>query len=88
MSKWRSIDTAPKDGSYILLANEHGSWVGTWKPVFVSGFRPDNPWSSMMLNHRHMKRFASIVPTHWQPMPPAPSTPRFVIGPRLSGDER
>lgn len=72
MSRWMPISTAPKDGSYVLLANESGVWVGHYINRFMSGFRPKNPWLSMLLNHRHMPGDASRAPTHWMPLPEPP----------------
>lgn len=70
---WQPISTAPKDGSYILVSNEHGAWIAHWAPVAVSGYRFDQPWRSVMLNHDHI--FASLrylPPTHWVPLPAPP----------------
>lgn len=69
---WKPIETAPKDGTYVLLGNEGGTWVGEYAEVYQSGYRPANPWSPVMLNVRHMKG-DSLVPTHWMPLPSAPS---------------
>lgn len=65
--QWLPIESAPRDGTAIQLGNEYGSWLGYWEPVYPSGYRPDNPWTSLMLNHRHMKRPVA-VPTHWMPL--------------------
>ena len=67
-SKWQPIETAPKDGTNILLRNECGSWIGRWLPEYVSGYKPSNPWSSMMLNHDHMGRAWNTVPSEWKPL--------------------
>lgn len=72
--EWQPIETAPKDGTYIMLGNAAGSWVGMYEEVFQSGYRPSNPWQSMMLNNNHMNRIAGkLTPTHWMPLlkPPA-----------------
>jgi len=69
--QWQPIETAPKDGTAILLGSRGGAWVGKWLPVYVSGYRPDNPWSSLMLNHDHMGE-KRCKPTHWMPLPAAP----------------
>ncbi len=70
---WQPIETAPKDGTAILLGSRGGAWIGKWLPVYVSGYRPDNPWSSLMLNHDHMGE-KWCKPTHWMPLPAAPQT--------------
>jgi hypothetical protein len=75
MFKWKTIETAPKDGTYILVGNRYGAWVATYCDRFQSGFVPQNPWQSVMLNHRHMERRDrpySLTPSHWMPLPLIP----------------
>lgn len=72
MADWQPIETAPKTGAYILLGNDAGTWIGKFQEQYRSGYRPPDPWQSMMLNHRHMGRFPSIKPTHWMPLPEPP----------------
>jgi hypothetical protein len=73
-ANWWPIETAPKDGSYILLSNRGGSWIGSWEPVAVSGYRFEQPWRSKMLNHYHICKDARYAPpTHWMPLPDTPS---------------
>ena len=70
---WRPISTAPKDGALIVLGARNGVWLGKYLPVYQSGYRPENPWSSMLLNHDHMaERYTR--PTHWMPLPPPPTS--------------
>jgi hypothetical protein len=70
---WRPIETAPKDGALIVLGARNGVWLGKYVPVYQSGYRPENPWSSMLLNHDHMaERYTQ--PTHWMPLPPHPTS--------------
>ena len=72
-SGWMPIETAPKDGTLIVLGSRNGVWIGKYLPLYGSGYRPDNPWSSMLLNHDHMaERYT--WPTHWMPLPPPPTT--------------
>jgi len=72
VSDWQPIETAPKNGTLILLGAANGVWVGKYIPVYVSGFVPDNPWSSMLLNHDHMaERYTR--PTNWMPLPEPPT---------------
>jgi len=76
MSEWKPIATGPKDGGYVLLSNQDGTWVGKYEGVYQSGYKPDNPWISVMLNHRHMVYGASHVPSHWMPLPSPPEERR------------
>lgn len=70
---WQPIESAPKDGSVILLANPAGCWMARYFAVYGSGYRPDSPWFSVMLNHDHMKRSGRFLqPTHWMPLPEPP----------------
>lgn len=64
---WRPIESARlRMGTYVLVTNEEagGSWVASYKPVYQSGYRPNNPWHSMMLNNRHLNKGASWLPTY------------------------
>jgi len=71
--KWQSIETAPKDGTLIVLGARNGVWLGKYLPLYGSGYKPENPWSSMLLNHDHMaERYTR--PTHWMPLPTPPTT--------------
>jgi hypothetical protein len=72
LDAWQPIETAPKDGTAILLGARGGSWIGKWLPVYTSGYVPDNKWSSLMLNHDHMGEKWQ-QPTHWMPLPAAPA---------------
>lgn len=72
MSEWQPIETAPKDGSLVLLSNKNGVWAGKYTPVYSSGFVPKNKWSSYLLNHDHFKAKKDITPTHWMPLPKPP----------------
>jgi len=69
---WQPIETAPKDGTAIMLGARCGAWIGKYLPIYQSGYKPENPWSSLMLNHDHLseKRYQ---PTHWMPLPPPPA---------------
>lgn len=72
---WQPIESAPKDGTYILVSNPAagGSWVAHWFPVAVSGYKFDQPWRSVMLNHWHIpEKTRYVPPTHWMPLPPPP----------------
>lgn len=72
---WQPIETAPKDGSYFMAGNAHGVWVAHYQSVAVSGYKFDNPWRSVMLNHWHIRdKSNQYAPaTHWKPLPAAPA---------------
>ena len=70
---WLPIETAPKDGTRIMLGNAKATWVAEYKPVYGSGYRPDNPYFSVMLNMDHIPRnLRYCKPTHWMPLPVPP----------------
>ena len=59
MTDWQPIETAPKDGTEIILTAQNSE--GTWKVdvgCFSAGILWDWGW-----------RFR---PTHWMPLPPPP----------------
>lgn len=72
---WQPIETAPKDGTAIIVSNDCGSWVAKYWAIYQSGYKADSPWFSLMLNHDHMPRGGGL-PTHWQPLPNPPALKR------------
>lgn len=70
--EWQPIETAPKDEELIVLGNRNGVWVGKYIPIYESGYKPENPFLSWLLNHKHMLKKCTI-PTHWMPLPHAPT---------------
>jgi hypothetical protein len=70
---WQPIETAPKDGAIVILSNKSGSWVGKYHAQYGSGYRPENPWMCMMLSVEHLKTPIDLIPTHWRPLPAAPT---------------
>lgn len=60
-SGWRPIETAPRDGTAILVFNDRGHFVAEWN---------DDWWS---VSDGKMERgLRGQEPTHWQPLPAAP----------------
>lgn len=58
MSKWQPIETAPKDGSRLLLATPSGKMAdGIWSLRY-------QVWSWP---------YVMTEPTHWMPAPPTPA---------------
>lgn len=69
---WQPIETAPKDGRLIFVGHEKGVWAARYNDIFSSGYKPTNPWRSMLLNHDHIRHNHSLTPTHWMPLPQPP----------------
>lgn len=71
---WMPIETAPKDGTAVMLGNSGGAWIGPFMQFAESGYRFDGPWRSLMLNHYHIPyEHRYKAPTHWMPLPTPPS---------------
>lgn len=69
---WQSIETAPKDGTEILLhcINEDGANEGCVVSKFFQG-----EWvtfAALRLNCDDSDPGDSLYPTHWMPLPPPP----------------
>ena len=64
---WQPIETAPRDGTEMLL------WDGTNLGV---GFRTDTAWGLVFELHNwewgHEISFKTVYPTHWMPLPEPP----------------
>lgn len=66
MSEWQPIETAPKDGSYVLVWAESGHEFARW-------FRAGECW----IRAEDMQNlWGEDAPTHWMPLPAPPSTDR------------
>jgi hypothetical protein len=68
-NSWQPIDTAPKDGTEILLLTGHGMKIGAWYDDFYSK-KPKPYWTWWDYSKIIMRR---NQPTHWQPLPKMPS---------------
>lgn len=68
MDGWQPIETAPKDGSYILLGwfLEHG---GGGPPVVCFWHSTEGKWCGGSRLYRSQGYFS---PTHWFSLPPDP----------------
>lgn len=74
MSDWRSIETAPRDGTPILVARhmrEFG-WIrgwAQWQSLEFAGY--DGGWVSYGM-FEPFGNLGLAEPTHWQPIPEPP----------------
>jgi hypothetical protein len=71
---WQTIDTAPKDGTTIILACGNRVTVGDWiSPEMVNNWDGDDfdahwqSWDGGFINESEHSA------THWMPLPAAPS---------------
>jgi hypothetical protein len=64
MSDWQSIETAPKDGTMVLLA-----W-GTCSVASGFWWTPDR---FSPVGHWHIGDTEDRLPTHWMPLPDPPA---------------
>ena len=78
MSEWQPIETAPKDGSVVLIADaEHvneAHYVFEVGEFLVSNY-PDPYWEKYDHSYwdRHNDDSDWYEPTHWMPLPPPPN---------------
>lgn len=65
-SGWQPIETAPKDGSFILLLTPYGIIQGHWN---------DDCWNQNVCDSTYEMACAVISadPTHWMPLPEPPN---------------
>jgi transglutaminase-like putative cysteine protease len=65
--EWKTIDSAPKDGTEILLFNH--AYLGGDTPQQVVGH-----WATHGWRESYADEYAICEATHWMPLPPPPST--------------
>ncbi|MNE61266.1 hypothetical protein D3C80_1564680 [compost metagenome] len=81
MVEWRDIETAPRDGTHILIAPhmdvalwDHGAerWITNVIPLNSDRTIADD-WRArpVMMFEQYASNWG-IEPTHWLPLPPAP----------------
>jgi hypothetical protein len=69
--QWRPIETAPKDGTEILLA--HATWVDTgYWAVNINGDGCDG-WTCEWVASWGYEEYALVSPSHWMPLPEPPA---------------
>jgi len=71
MSEWQPIETAPKDGTFVVVfaeKNPNGRKVRRASPVCVAAKRGWMGWVATPGDYQ-------VSPTHWLPLPAPPQTP-------------
>lgn len=71
MSEWRPIESAPRDGTLLLLAVPGGVTVGRW----VRHRAYAQCWAWMAEPWPQCDFLFALEPTHWAPLPPPPESP-------------
>jgi hypothetical protein len=85
---WQPIETAPKDGTEVLLYAPGRLTYGAWaKPSqtprikYAPGFAPEPEWEEFEPYWASWDGGFTdeAPPTHWQPLPPPPKTPNGLV---------
>jgi len=66
-SPWQPIETAPKDGTCVLLLCPHGQYVSWWDTEPIE-------WWMVSDNKFEPRPIRGAAPTHWQPLPAPPGS--------------
>ncbi len=69
---WQSIETAPRDGTTILVGHSESVFSAWWEP---DGWKTGSGvagWVDGCTNNDG--DYSTYEPTHWQPLPPPPNT--------------
>lgn len=72
VSCWQPIETAPRNGTFILLAGPSGYRTTPLRVEVCSyepDYRPHNPWQT---HSRDAFTDGGEEPTHWMPLPEMP----------------
>jgi hypothetical protein len=73
---WQPIETAPKDGTVIILWRGN-PWnevaMARWFEPWATWLRADDP--DPICETDEMYGMGSAIPTHWQPLPEPPCDP-------------
>ena len=64
--EWLPIDTAPRDGRWVILCKGEEVRPGYWGPTY---FGTDHGW--ITYSHRSDYEESIREPTHWMPLPAA-----------------
>jgi hypothetical protein len=71
MSEWKTIDSAPRDGTHVLLFVEQKTIEGWW----FEGDPFDSEWQVVGLSSHGCGccSYPNKPPTHWMPLPKGPA---------------
>lgn len=86
VNEWQPIDTAPKDGTPIVVWHNGDYHIARWSPLWTENNKtwlvrhPDwtggHPTIVSEIEPNEFQRRAGLTgPTHWMPLPAAPQEP-------------
>ena len=83
-AEWQPIETAPKDGTWILLYDPTASsliYTGCWDSKFDSKWVEEKDdfdyigaWTSYQVGSFGYEEYATLSPTHWMLLPKPPKS--------------
>lgn len=80
MSEWQPIETAPKDGTWFVIATAHGDYeVGRYEPLTMPTYEPVDGTCLYLRTEREVYEWGGFnnfhAATHWMPLPAPPVLP-------------
>jgi hypothetical protein len=76
---WQPIETAPKDGTRVLLLNESGEievagYVEDFyeRSEFVRKAKDGDVYRTVLVDCGYWQTEVAVCPTHWMPLPEPP----------------
>ena len=78
--EWQQIETAPKDGTKVLIVNDEGAmavagYVEQWdeRTEFVRKAKDGDVYRTVRDECGYWDTDSAYCPTHWMPLPDAPN---------------
>lgn len=75
---WQPIETAPKDGTSILVAHELAVFSACWEKDGRETNTGQPGWIDGVMNRS--EEYVVYEPTHWMPLPDLPAAPSLSSG--------
>lgn len=72
--EWRPIESAPKDGTVILVCRHMGEWGWVRGTAYWEDVRGISGWISRGLREP-IGNLGLAAPSHWRPYPSPPALP-------------
>lgn len=71
---WQPIDTAPKDGTLVLIAVRGSCYIASWSDEAQFERFEERPGWQVFVCDDGWYSWAEDAPTHWMPLPDPPSS--------------